>query len=327
MRDLLKVSEGKRVSELERLRTPPMRVSGSAMTAALERARDVRGLGAHLVGTSVVAAARMAGLVRYGMGSKAPTLRDLEESRKTATLLATVRHLESASVDDALDLLDVLMASRLLARADRVGKEEKLKALAKLKRAAGRVAKAVGVLLETAPAADTGELVSVVDAWAAIEKAAPRAKLAEALTIIAEVVPDEEGDEDAEWRAALATRYSTVRGFIRLLVDVVDFGAVEAGAPVVKALKQLPHLIGRKKLAAAEVERDRVTGSWRRLVFAAPEPSRGSRTRRRTRSLCWSISTAPCAAGRCTPVAGTGGAIRGPNSWPGTAGSPPSPPC
>ncbi|MGW3308289.1 Tn3 family transposase [Streptomyces sp. NPDC001073] len=135
---------------------------------------------------------------------------------------------------------------------------------------AGRVAKAVGVLLETAPATEDGELVSVVDAWAAIEKAVPREKLAEALAVIAEVVPDEEGDEDAEWRAALATRYGTVRGFIRLLVDVVDFGAVEAGAPVVKALKQLPHLIHRKKLPADEVERELVTGSWRRLVFAAP---------------------------------------------------------
>ncbi|MGW7002728.1 hypothetical protein ACWGCW_07850 [Streptomyces sp. NPDC054933] len=34
-RDPLKVPEGERVSELERLRTPPMRVSGRAMAAAL----------------------------------------------------------------------------------------------------------------------------------------------------------------------------------------------------------------------------------------------------------------------------------------------------
>jgi hypothetical protein len=85
MRDLLKVPEGKRVSELERLRTPPMRVSGTA----LERAREVQGLGAHLVPTSAVPAAGLSGLARYGMGSKAPTLRDPEEPRKTATLPAT----------------------------------------------------------------------------------------------------------------------------------------------------------------------------------------------------------------------------------------------
>ncbi|MFF3863305.1 hypothetical protein [Streptomyces sp. NPDC002209] len=70
------------------------------------------------------------------------------------------------------------------------------------------------MLLETAPTG-TGELVSVVDAWAAIEKAVPREKLAEDLAVIAEVIPDEEGDEDAEWRAALATRYGTGRGFRR----------------------------------------------------------------------------------------------------------------
>uniref|UniRef100_A0AAU3HMJ4 Transposase n=1 Tax=Streptomyces sp. NBC_01393 TaxID=2903851 RepID=A0AAU3HMJ4_9ACTN len=103
-----------------------------------------------------------------------------------------------------------------------------------------------------------------------IEKVVPREKLAEALAVIAEAVPDEEGDEDAEWWAALAARYSTMRGFIRLLVDVVYFGSVQAGTPVVNALKQLPHLIGRKKIDAFEVSDALVGRSWRRLVFAAP---------------------------------------------------------
>ncbi|GAA4621992.1 Tn3-like element Tn3 family transposase [Actinoallomurus vinaceus] len=275
MRELLKVPPGKRVSELERLRTGPVRVSGTAMREALDRAREVRALGAGRVEMGGVPSARMAALARYGLGSKAPTLRDLEETRKTATMLATVRHLETASVDDALDLLDVLMGSRLLARAERIGREEKLKSLPKLKKAAGRVAKAVEVLLGTAPATLDGEAVSVLDAWEAIEKVVPRAKLAEALSVIAECVPDGDGDEDAEWRAALASRYGTVRGFIRLLVDTVDFGAVEAGAPVVKALKQLPHLVGQRKVAASEVDQQLVTGSWRRLVFANPDVEPG----------------------------------------------------
>lgn len=41
-------------------------------------------------------------------------------------------------------------------------------------------------------------------------------------------------------RAEPAAHYSMARGFIRLLVDVIDFGAVEAGAPIVKTLKRLP---------------------------------------------------------------------------------------
>ncbi|NDK24104.1 hypothetical protein FSY75_06380 [Streptomyces sp. TR1341] len=42
---LLEVPEKKRVSELERLRLGPVRVSGKAMELALDRAREVRGLG------------------------------------------------------------------------------------------------------------------------------------------------------------------------------------------------------------------------------------------------------------------------------------------
>ncbi|RPK93033.1 hypothetical protein EES46_06985 [Streptomyces sp. ADI98-10] len=82
MRELLKVPHGKRVSELERLRSGPVRMSGAAMREALDRAREVRALGAGLVDTGGVPASRMAALARYGLGSKAPALRDLEETRK-----------------------------------------------------------------------------------------------------------------------------------------------------------------------------------------------------------------------------------------------------
>ncbi len=93
---------------------------------------------------------------------------------------------------------------REFGEAERLGREEKLRSLPKLKKAAGRVAKAEEVLLDT-----------------------------------------------------------------------VDFGAVEAGTPVVKALRQLPHPVGRRKAAATEADQVLVTGSWRRLVFAGPEVEPG----------------------------------------------------
>ncbi|MFC1231474.1 Tn3 family transposase [Streptomyces sp. Sce081] len=272
---LLEVPEKKRVSELERLRLGPMKVSGKAMRLALDRAREVRGLGAGAVDAGRVPAARTTGLARYGLTSKAPTLKRLEVTRQTAPLLATVWHLETATVDDALDLLHALMATKLLAKAERMGNDAKLKALPQLRKAAKKVAAAVDVLLATPPATDTGELVSVVDAWSAIERVVPRKQLAEALATIAAVVPDTDGDDDAEWRAELVARYGTVRGFIPLLVEVIDLGAVEAGSPVVKTLKGLPNLIGRRKVGAEEVASDLVTGSWRRLVFANPDLPHG----------------------------------------------------
>ena len=51
---------------------------------------------------------RLAALARYGLAAKAPALRDLAEPRRTATLLATARHLEAAAVDDALSAVAVV---------------------------------------------------------------------------------------------------------------------------------------------------------------------------------------------------------------------------
>ncbi|MFE9399342.1 hypothetical protein [Streptomyces flavidovirens] len=131
----------------------------------------------------------------------------------------------------------------------------------------------------------------------------------------------------AEWRAAITARCSTAHGFIRLLVDVADFGAVESDAPVMEALKQFPHPIGRKKLPATEVAQELVTGSWRRLVFTAPGAEPGLADKAAYSFCCWSTSTTPAPAATCTHGGRTGGVTRGPSFWLGTAGSPRSRPC
>jgi len=81
MARLLEVPEKRRVSELERLRLGPMRISGRAMEYALERTQQVRDLGAGKVDVAQVPAARLTVLARYGLTSKAPTLKRLEVTR------------------------------------------------------------------------------------------------------------------------------------------------------------------------------------------------------------------------------------------------------
>lgn len=53
------------------------------------------------------------------MAAKATALRRHPDTRRLATLMATVRHLEAKSVDDTLELLDLLMSTELLARHGR----------------------------------------------------------------------------------------------------------------------------------------------------------------------------------------------------------------
>jgi hypothetical protein len=218
---LLEVEAGSRFSTLKRLRTAPARVSGPEMVRALERAAQMARIGAGVVDVSGVPATPLVALARYGVTAKAAALRDLAEARRTATLVAALQSLEKTAVDDALDLFDVLMASRLLARAERESARECLRTLPRFTRASAKLAAAIQVLLD---AADAGEELSVAQVWAEIERVVPRAEVAAALAAILELAPAPAEEEEDAWRAELVKRYQTVRPFLPLLSDVVALG-------------------------------------------------------------------------------------------------------
>jgi hypothetical protein len=87
-------------------------------------------------------------LARYGMAAKAAQLRRHGDARRLATLLATVTYLEAKAVDDALELLDLLMVTELVGRAERQADKERARRHPRLARASARVAAAVEILLD-----------------------------------------------------------------------------------------------------------------------------------------------------------------------------------
>jgi len=160
LRALLRVPEGSRFSELERLRRAPRRSSGPEMVRAWDRVSEAAGLGAGAVDVSGVPANRVAALARHGLGSKAPALAQLGEPRRTATLLAVARQLETSAVDDALDLFAALMTTRLINPARRASQADRLAALPRLERASrtlARLQQAVWEVLATADPDPTAE--------------------------------------------------------------------------------------------------------------------------------------------------------------------------
>jgi hypothetical protein len=183
---LLEVEQGSRFSGLERLRTSPTRISGPGQEQALERVAEIRAIGAGPLDVSAVPPNKVQALARYGLGAKAPALRELAEPRRTAVLVATVRHLEQAALDDALDLFDLLMATKLLARAERESAREHLRALPRFAAASAKLAAAVQVLLD---ATSSVANLSLAELWAEIEAVVPRQEVAAALAEVAEFAP------------------------------------------------------------------------------------------------------------------------------------------
>lgn len=172
----------------------------------------------------------------------------------------------------------MLIATKLLARAERETMKEKLKALPRVERASTKLATAFQIVFDTTSKqvdTDTGEIsppeVETLDAMLArIEQVVPRHELTAAIAALFELTPPLESDADEAWRTQPVTRFGTVRPFLKLLVTVVDFGATPEGLPLLNALKSLPDLMGRKKVSPAEIDTGLLVGSWRRLVLSSP---------------------------------------------------------
>ncbi|KJE25222.1 hypothetical protein FF36_00355 [Frankia torreyi] len=103
--------------------------------------------------------------------------------------------------------------------------------------------------------------MTLAEMWTAIEQAVPREKLQAALATVAEYLPDEAEDDDADWRTELVTRYAAVTGFLELLAETIAGGATPAGAPIVAALRDLPRVKARRAPEAAHIREHTGTGS------------------------------------------------------------------
>lgn len=273
LRAALAVLPGMRFSELESWRRAPSRVSGPGMVAALDRASDLAGPRVREIDTAAVPANRLAALARYGLASKAPTLAALAEPRRTATLVATTRQLDAAAVDDALDLFDLLIVTRLVNPTRTASNVERLASLPRLERASRLLAGAHRELSATLAGAGSAQ-VDVSAVWEAVERIAPREQLAGAMSTVEELVPDDEVGAEAAMRVALAERYRTVRPFVVLLAETLPLQAAAGGQAVLAALHSLPDLlarrVGRKPLRPGDIDDGVVPAAWRRAVYANP---------------------------------------------------------
>jgi hypothetical protein len=162
---LLDVAQGARTSELERTRKGPADLTGRSLKLALRRVRDIHGVGVDGErARALVPARRLAELARYGLQAKAPRLRRHPPARRIATLVATVAHLQATSIDDCLELFDLIMTSELLGKAERETNRQRVREHPRLARASAKLARVVGKLLEVS---GSEEMVRV--SWHEIE--------------------------------------------------------------------------------------------------------------------------------------------------------------
>lgn len=164
---LLVVPTGKRISQLEEWRTGPARASGPQMIKALSRVAEIISSGLSRVELDVtVTPRRLAELARYGMGADVAQLKRHRDSRRLATLVATVTQLEATSTDDALELLELLWATELAGNARTEADKGVIKKHPRLAKASAVLAVVAQVLLEARTWGEEDQ-VRIAEVWEA----------------------------------------------------------------------------------------------------------------------------------------------------------------
>jgi TnpA family transposase len=262
---LLEVPEGSRVSDLERWRKGPGDPTGKSLRLALQRVAQIHGLDLDASrARALVPTRRLMELARYGLAVTAPRLRRHPPARRTATLVATVAHLQAASIDDCLELFDLLMVTELLGKAERETNTQRAREHPRLARASAKLAVAVEKLLEVSASEGSMPIEYV---WREIEAVVDRAELRAAVDVVGELTADLDEDDEGAMRARLSERIRMVSGFLRELCEVIELGSNAEGERVLAEMQRMPWLLDhRRKLKVSNIDDRLVHGSWRRLV-------------------------------------------------------------
>jgi len=248
---LLTVPEGGHHSLLDRLRKGPFRRSAPELVRALRRIEEIRALGLPRTISQRIPPSRLQALARVAMTAKAPALQRLSEERRLATLVAFAATVEAAALDDALDLLDILL-TEIFSDATKAGQTARLRTLKDLDAAALQLSQVARLVLQ--PTVTDEEL------RATIFRALPREEVEAAVTQVEGLA---HRPEEVYYRE-LQQSWRRVRRFLPAVLSTIQFGATPTGAPVLAALAELT--LQQHRVQHKQPPLQIVTKAWRPYV-------------------------------------------------------------
>ncbi|XPJ79128.1 Tn3 family transposase [Klebsiella pneumoniae] len=266
--ELLDIPEGQRTSPLEQLKKGPVTVSGPAFTEALERYIRLRNLEFSRLNFTGLPAIQLRNLARYAGMASVKYIARMPQQRKLAVLTAFVKAQETAALDEAVDVLDMLILD-ITRAAKKTGQKKRLRTLKDLDRAALILARACSLLLDEQ--ADDAELRET------IFNSIPKSRLAESVSKVNELARPQNNNFHDE----MVEQYGRVKRFLPAVLRDLHFQAAPAGEHTLSAIHYLTELNGSKKRILDNAPEHIITGPWKRLVYDAE-----GRIQRAGYSLC-----------------------------------------
>ncbi|WP_251858981.1 Tn3 family transposase, partial [Escherichia coli] len=264
----LEIPEGQRLSVMEHLKRGPVTISGPAFTEALERYTRLRSLEFSCLNFTGLPAIQLRNLARYAGMASVKYISRMPEERRLAILTAFVKAQEISALDEAVDVLDMLILN-ITREAKKTGQKKRLRTLKDLDRAALLLARACALLLDE----DTGDDLLRKTIFSSV----PVARLAESVEKVNELARP----QDTNFQDEMVEQYGRVRRFLPALLRDLHFRAAPDGEHTLAAIHYLAELNGSKKRILDDAPEHIISGPWKRLVYDAE-----GRIQRAGYSLC-----------------------------------------
>lgn len=266
---LLQVPEGSRASRFDQLRKGPVTVSGPAFNDAIERYLELKTFGMQVVNFAGIPPVRFKSLARHAGMISVYKIARMPEKKRTAILVAFAKAYQTIALDEALDVLDLLITS-LAGTAKKLGQKKRLRTLKDLDRSALALADACSFIVNDSTQDEA--LRSSIFAKVSKKK----------LTEFIEIVQQLARPFDDNFHDEMVEQYGRVRRFLPALLNDIEFKAAPAGTTTLSAFHYLADLLDSRKQILDDAPQDIITNAWKRLVF-----DKDGRITKRGYTLCF----------------------------------------
>ena len=266
---LLQIPEGSRTSCFDRYRKGPVTISGPAFNEAVDRYQELKAFGIHELDFTGIPPVRFKNIARHAGMISMHKIARMPENKRAAILVAFVKAYETIALDDALDILDLLI-THIAGEAKKLGQKKRLRTLKDLDKSALALAEVCALILNESM---HDELLR-----SAIFAKFPREKLAESIATVHELARP----YDHNFQDEMIEQYGLVRRFLPKLLCDIEFKAAPAGKATSEAYQYLASRLESRKLLLEEAPLDIVSNPWKHLVF-----DKEGRVTKRGYTLCF----------------------------------------
>lgn len=251
---LLQVPDGSRTSRFDRYRKGPVAISGPAFNEAVERYLELKAFGMQELDFTGIPPVRFKSLARHAGMISMHKIARMPANKRTAILAAFVKAYETVALDEALDVLDLLITD-IAGEAKKLGQKKRLRTLKDLDKSALALAEVCALILDGDM--QDGQLRP------AIFSRISRERLAESIATVHELARP----ADSHFQDEMVEQYGRARRFLPKLLGNIEFKAAPAGQATLDALQYLGRFLTSRKPVLAEAPLAIVSNPWKRLVF------------------------------------------------------------